>query len=52
MFNHFSPTKSIESSPQSGQLDLHDAFKNSYSINHKENMNDYMLDKKLSNNNQ
>ena len=52
MFNRFSPTKSIKSNPQSGQLDLHDALKNSYSKNHKENMNGYNLDKELSNHNQ
>ena len=52
MFNRFSPIKNIKSNPKSGQLDLHDVLKNSYSSKHKENMNGYKLDKELSNHNQ
>ena len=52
MFNRFSPIKNIKSNPQSGQLDLHDVLKNSYSNKHRENMNGYKLDKELSSSNQ
>ena len=52
MFNRFTPINNIKSSPKSGQLDLHDVLKNSYSSKHKENMNGYKLDKELSNHNQ
>ena len=52
MFNRFSPIKNIKSNPQSGQLDLHEVLKNSYSNKHRENMNGYKLDKELSNHNQ
>ena len=52
MFNRFSPMKNIKSNPESGQLDLHDVLKNSYSNKHRENMNGYKLDKELSNHNQ
>ena len=52
MFNRFSPIKNIKSNPQSGQLDLHDVLKNSYSNKHRENMNGYKLDKELSSTNQ
>ena len=52
MFNRFTPIKSIKSNPKSGELDLHDVLKNSYSKNHKENMNGYKIDKELSNHNQ
>jgi hypothetical protein len=52
MFNRFSPINDIKSNPKSGQLDLHDVLKNSYSGKHKENMNGYKLDKELSNHNQ
>jgi tetratricopeptide (TPR) repeat protein len=52
MFNRFSPIKNIKSNPQSGQLDLHEVLKNSYSNKHRENMNGYKLDKELSSKNQ
>ena len=52
MFNRFSPIKNIKSNPKSGQLDLHDVLKNSYSGKHKDNMNGYKLDKELWNHNQ
>jgi len=52
MFNRFSPIKNIKSNPQSGQLDLHEVLKNSYSNKHRENMNGYKLDKELSSTNQ
>ena len=44
--------KNIKSNPKSGELDLHDVLKNSYSNKHRENMNGYKLDKELSNHNQ
>ena len=52
MFNRFSPIKNMKSNPESGQLDLHDVLKNSYTNKHRENMNGYKLDKELSNHNQ
>ena len=52
MFNRFSPMKNIKSNPECGQLDLNDVLKNSYSNEHRENMNGYKLDKELSNHNQ
>ena len=51
MFNQFKPSNSIKINPQSGQLDLHDALKNSYSKHHNDNMNGYNLDMELSKHN-
>lgn len=52
MFNRFNVVNNIKSNPQSGQLSLYDTLKNSYSKDHKQNMNGYQLDKSLSNHNQ
>ena len=41
MFNRFNAVSSIKSNPQSGQLSLYDTLKNSYSKDHKQNMNGY-----------
>ena len=41
MFNRFNVVNNIKSNPQSGQLSLYDTLKNSYSKDHKQNMNGY-----------